>query len=300
MNKVYRNDVLENQHNHFGYVKLSLENEIVEKLIQVASKYNFQTDDYYTKKLNKINVSLFDRNSEEKKGFFEEVSQVISRFIEDTFLSYEPVMINLWSKLPGSGKLEVHQNWTHVDERFFTSVSLWIPLQDTNRNNGTIEVVPSSHNRFCDIRGVNIDSLFYSIEDYIIKSKLIPIDTVKGEALSISDSIIHYSGPNNSDKPRNSIQVLLKPIEATPIFFVGERDTSTVHLYTVTKDFFFDLNLEKLKTSSPDNAIKHLGAFEYLFRKLDIETFENRMKKDKFTVQTFNEPLEKLKLQQNL
>ena len=53
---------------------------------------------------------------------------------------YVPLCVNVFEKLPNSGNdaVPIHQNPSFVDEPEFKSYSIWIPLQDVDKDNGTV------------------------------------------------------------------------------------------------------------------------------------------------------------------
>ncbi len=254
-----------------GFVRSELLNQAeIDQLLAVARSFGFRTADFYKEKLVGMNVSLFDSRKEEREKFFDAVWNILSKKINEVLVNYEPVMINFWSKLPGGGDLELHQNWAHLDETKFTSLSLW--------KNGTLEVVPGSQRKLSTVRGPGINHAFQQIEDYIIKERLVPLDFNTGEVVFIDDSIIHYTGHNHDTNPRDSIQVLLKPVEAQALFFVGEgRDIdNTVRCFEVPRNFFPNLDLSEARFKLPDGA-RLVNTFQSSFPQLTVPEFENIM-----------------------
>ncbi len=64
--------------------------------------------------------------------------------------------------------MPIHQNWTFVDEDKFTSVSVWVPLCDVSRFNGTLEVVPKTHNTLTKYRSPSIPWVFAEPVDVVV------------------------------------------------------------------------------------------------------------------------------------
>lgn len=45
-----------------------------------------------------------------------------------------------------------------------------------------------------------------------------------GEAVCFDDSLLHYTGPNKTDQPREAIQLVVKPKEAPARFYYRHLD----------------------------------------------------------------------------
>lgn len=260
-----------------GYlVTRLLDNETVEHLKKLVHDSGFKTSGESKKRLGGINVSLYDNRMDVREHFFNEVWKSIAPKLKGLVENYEPAMINFWSKVPGGGSLELHQNWTHVDEDKFISMSLWIPLQPTSRKNGTIELVPRSQQKISGIRGPGIEHVFRDIQKEIITNYLVPINLEVGEVVFLDDSIIHYTG-NNTDmeNSRDSIQVLLKPVEAPALFFLGDKKETgnTVKCYEVERNFFSNLIPGRLERESVQHA-KLLKTLTRDFQQLSMDQFK--------------------------
>jgi hypothetical protein len=274
---IFKDTTWNKEINEDGFVKCKfLEANDIADLLSIANSFGFKTGDVYKGKLVGMNVSLFDARKEQREKFFDAVWNILASKVNNVLDRYEPVMINFWSKLPGGGDLELHQNWTHVNEADYTSLSLWIPLQPTSRKNGTLEVVPKSHKKIGTVRGPGIGHMFERIEKEIIDKYLIPIDLEVGEVAFIDDSIVHYTGHNNDVSPRNSIQVLLKPAEAPALFFIGDGKEvdNTVKCFEVERNFFSNLELSEARIKEPKLA-KLVNTFKSDFKQLSLPEFES-------------------------
>lgn len=194
-------------------------------------------------------LSFFRSNDELKKQIFKEMwsffEQKISKYLPD----YEPLIVNMFNKKPKGGEVPIHQNWTFVDENYHTSVSVWIPLCDVNRTNGTLEVVPGSHVNTSKYRGPSIPWAFTGIEEVLKKKHMHPLELTKGQVAIIDDAVIHYSSDNFSDYERPTIQLILKPKKAKAIHYhTNNLEKGIMDVYEVSPDFFmrFDMNSDEI------------------------------------------------------
>ena len=220
---------------------------------------------------NTYELTFFQKDAELKKKKFASYRDFMMPLLGKHLDRYEPLIINYFSKAPGSGEVPVHQNWTFVDERRFTSVSVWCPLQPVSRKNGTLEVVPGTQKVICDVRGPSIEWVFSDIIPELIEKYMVPLELKPGQVAVIDDSVIHYSGVNHSDAPRRAVQFILKPEEAQAIHYF--RDASDppgrVQLYEVGEEFFFDFDMR-----SRPNGGKLSDTITYLPRQISTAEME--------------------------
>jgi hypothetical protein len=99
-----------------------------------------------------------------------------------------------------------HQDWRY-GQGSVNSVTLWLPLQDVDASNGTIEVMAGSHL----VGYLGADELSnprrFAIPDSALPALPISIAELKlGEAIIFSQFLAHRSGHNTSGRPRITVQ----------------------------------------------------------------------------------------------
>jgi hypothetical protein len=195
------------------------------------------------------------------------VHALMAEKIADLLPGYEPLVINFFEKLPHSGydPVPIHQNPSFVEEPAYKSVSLWIPLQDVNRDNGTVGVLRGSHSRFNTMRSGNMahEEVFALVDKVLEEEHFEPMELKVGEAIALDDSIIHWSYPNESEQSRRAIQLIMVPSATKHIYYYYDDTTAPpmMDLYSVDKDFFFSFNCK----SRPEQ-LEHIGRVPYRYR----------------------------------
>lgn len=152
----------------------------------------------------------------------------------------------------GKGVLALHQDWNIVDETQFRSYNLWIPLVDTNAENGAVHVLPKSHNKEHTIRGPRIPFQWKNLEEKIY-AKMTRLDMKAGDALVYDHALWHSSPPNHSNVQRPAVVVGMVE-KGTPLkAWYGEGNS--IAEYELNASYFFDeiditrpTSLKKIKT----------------------------------------------------
>lgn len=234
--------------------------------------------------------TFIDKNIAYKKEVFKVIDEVFKPHYDRILNNFEPIIANYIRKTPHAGEVPMHQNWAFTDERKATSISIWVPLVDSHRGNGALEVVPGSHKRFGENRGPMIPWELEGVKEEIIKNDLVTCDIKAGEAIVLDDSIVHYSFPNQTDKLRIAIQLILIPKELPSFHY--HRDVhnkpNEVQILEVNHDFYMQFNPWK----KPEN-VKKIGSIPFKENNLSYQEFKERLFKKRF-----DEPatiLEKLK-----
>lgn len=118
----------------------------------------------------------------------------IIRFLDQIFLK------------PGGGK-GVGTNW-HTDNAYFQSpiktegTGLWIALQDSNLDNGTMTVIPKSHLEDPEHERDFSSDHHITCAANIDPSKAIPVIVPAGGVVFFNFGIVHSTGDNNTNEDR--------------------------------------------------------------------------------------------------
>lgn len=147
------------------------------------------------------------------------------------------------AKPPGNaGILPPHADWNIVDERFFRSYNLWIPLVDTTVENGAVHVIPGSHNWLDYFRGPGIENPFAAHKDAIWKA-MQPLEMRAGTALLYDHRLLHASPVNRTDGLRLACVMGIQPKAAEMRYYHGEGNL--VREYVAHAAFFMLENPER-------------------------------------------------------
>ena len=236
-------------------------------------KYQSETEITY-------DFTFIDKNSDYKQQVFDMITQAFKKRVDDYLDDYKPIIANFIRKQEDGGEVPLHQNWAFADEHTCATVSIWCPLVDSNKENGTLEVVPGSHKRFGEVRGPMIKSELAGIQQEIIDKFMLPIETKAGNCVILDDSIVHYSSPNHTDGLRLAIQLILIPSEEKSIHFHMDlaKDRSHVEVLEVDRDFYMKFNPWK----KPSEDVKRINSFTYVPFDMTIEEFEAKLSQPRF------------------
>lgn len=253
MKPVFRDPELEKVFGEKGYVIVPfLSPEEVEKL----KKQFFDTieesggprtsehTDFDTKADISYDFTFIDKNVDYKKKVYDIITETF-RARADAYLDdYTPIIANYIRKQEGGGEVPMHQNWAFVDEMNYTSVSIWVPLVDSNEENGTLQMVEGSHKKFGKLRGPMIPWELRGIKDEIVSGHLTPMNVKAGQGVILDDSIVHYSNINKTPGLRLAIQLIMIPKAATSIHYHLDRtkDQNSVTMLETNVDFYMNFH----------------------------------------------------------
>lgn len=191
--------------------------------VQGSARDSFQAAD----------VAIKRRIHDEVTGF---LTPRFDRILDD----FLPLSVVLVEKEPGSGEVPMHQHWTLVDESRFEAITIHIPLLDTTRRNGALEVVPGSHKVFSQHRSQAIPQPFRDFVPALKESYCEPVELEFGEAAVFVDSLLHYSPDNRSGENRLACNVVLRPREAQPIYHHwNPAIPNRLWVFAIDEDFLY-------------------------------------------------------------
>ena len=288
MRKVFRDVELEKQFQEMGYVKVPfltsdeinfLKNAYQESLPNSQGSLQPDEADYKSTSEITYDFTFIDRNTNYKRQVFEIITPLFQKHADKYLKDYDPIIANFISKKHEGGEVPLHQNWAFVDERQYTSISIWCPLVDTSPENGTLEIVDKSHKRFGELRGPMVPWEIDPLTEEIIKDHLTPMNAKAGEAVILDDSILHYSRPNEGQINRLAIQLIMKPREAKCIHhhLDMDGDRSEVEILEVTEEFFMSFHPWR----KPKDQ-KRLRSVPFELRELDSKSFQQALNGPRF------------------
>lgn len=183
--------------------------------------------------------SLYSLNLDYRKKINDEILKILSPFYNELFQHYKTVINSFIVKYNGEeSAFSLHQDSTSLDENVYSPLSVWIPLQDTNIDNGCLCVVPQSHKIFYPYRGISFPTPFSNIEN-TLRKYLEPIEMKAGDILLFDNRLVHYSPANHSSKPRIVAMSGIFPQEAKLIncFQDNSLENAPLEIYEQDDDF---------------------------------------------------------------
>lgn len=248
-NIVFKNPELEKEFNQKGYVTIPfLSTEEVEELKKMFFDTIEQSGgpktsgnvDFDSKSEISYDFTFIDKNIDYKKKVFEIITEKFQPIADKYLNNYKPIIANYIRKKQDGGEVPMHQNWAFVDEVKYTSVSVWVPLVDSNEENGTLQMVDGSHKKFGQYRGPMVPWELRNLSKEIIAKHLTPMNIKAGQGVILDDSIVHYSNINKTPGLRLAIQLIMIPAEANSIHYHLDRelDPNNIHALETNVDFY--------------------------------------------------------------
>lgn len=234
MLNVFRDKKLNHRFNKFGYVVVDFL-----KPEQVSQLGNFYSANPHPNAAA-FHTTHFAEDKVYKKEIHTAITKALQPGITDLLLNYQPVLGNYMVKEGrGTGPMPLHADWTYVQEPQHASISIWVPLVDTNEENGCIGVIPFSQHLSHPIRGPRILQWEYPTNDKLISAmgKLLPMKA--GQALIYDHRLLHYSPANNSPHVRPAVNLSLVPCNVRVIHYTVPLNEHQLHLYDVTSNDFY-------------------------------------------------------------
>lgn len=293
MRRLLINDELEKQFHRDGFITLDLlsEDKVIE-LFQLISDLNQGHIKNSIEENSTYKLSFFNNDLEFKKKVFDTLTAFFQPIVDKHLKNYKPLIINIFDKEPSKGEVPIHQNWTFVDEDKYTSVSVWIPLVNVSRENGTLEVVKGTHKILSKYRSPSLPWVFDDLNDILKKKYLEPFELKIGQAAIIDDGILHWSSENKTDVVRTAVQLIMIPEEADAIHYHQEVGEEYTKVYKVDPEFFMQFNMKEIPDGYPvidrkKISLKKLNEEEFV----NIVSIQNPSIKEKLKRKTFIDKL---------
>ncbi len=261
VSRVFTNDLLQKEFDRKGYVLLRslLSAEEVQKLNDLFLQFQKQFE-------GPFHTSHFSSNVEYKQKVHDTISTLVFPKAGSYLSSYRPLFGNFMVKNPDpTVAMDLHADWTYVDETLFSSAAIWIPLVDVNEQNGCFGLIEGSHKVTNLIRGPLIRQSTRD-RDHVWEKrygKLMPMNA--GDALIYNHRLLHYSPANKSKQTRPAINLTTVPQQAPVIHYCMPEGTDEIRVYEVpSSDFYIRYThfqkpeTETLKAILPKDTVKYI------------------------------------------
>ena len=172
-----------------------------------------------------------------KTEISDKICAIIGESLSKQFTNFR--LIGAAYLIKGCGKhseMPMHQDWTIVDEQKFYAANVWIPLTDTDEENGTLELMKGSHKWNEALRAPTLPMSFEGLEEKI-KPKLTVVPAKKGEVIILNQATIHYSKPNMTDEIRPAITTGLISEHAPLKFHYWDKERKQIEEFEQADDF---------------------------------------------------------------
>ncbi|MEZ5002406.1 MAG: phytanoyl-CoA dioxygenase family protein [Chitinophagales bacterium] len=172
-----------------------------------------------------------------KKQLSQQIIEIVFPQLNSTFKEFKLLGGNFLYKLPGDeSQMGIHQDWTVVDEKEYQSITVWIPLCDTNEENGAIQCIPGSHQWTEALRAPSLPIAHSEVYSELVHHlELQP--QAAGEAFIFNHALLHASPPNLSSTPRIAVTIGLVHATADLMMYYKSKD-GTVDQYSMPDDMF--------------------------------------------------------------
>lgn len=226
-NSKLKNEIFEN-----GFAVISIDFSILTKLKHVYNENH---------KLKHENggmfYSVYSENLEYRNKIHLELGKILSPFYQETFINYKVVLNSFIIKGFGEkSEFQVHQDSTGLDESKYSPLSVWIPLEAVNENNGSLHVIPKSHHYATPFRGISIKPNF---QDYTkdLMPYFKPLNLEKGQAIIFDNRLIHTSSKNLSNQNRVVVMSGIFPKDAKIISCYQSENSDFIEIFEQNDDF---------------------------------------------------------------
>lgn len=174
------------------------------------------------------------------------LSQVITAMLRPKVQQYFPdsrlcfgSFIVKQPHLPNS-EVQMHQDWSFVDETQFASYGIWCPLTDVDRQNGCLSVIQGSHLFNRHPRGLLNEFPYPELLPALQADWLTHIPMRAGQALVYDSRLFHCSAINHSDEERIVAAGLMVPQAAALRYYHRDlqNPAAPLEVFEVDDDFY--------------------------------------------------------------
>ena len=268
MQQIFKDEIVQQQFDSKGFVLLDagLDNEVnrLQGFInsnfgQYAGQiyYSLMANDYAT------NMVIKDR-----------IRTILSPFYEKYFANYRSLTESFLVKPASTAdELFLHQDWCYTNEAKHYSLTVWIPLEDVDEQNGTLFFLPGSHRWFNVLRSLTLPTGRIASSNGLLQH-IEKVNVKKGQAVVFHSGAFHGSYPNQTNRDR--IVVTANVLEKdSPFLYYQKASETTANVFHLDDNTL----LRELSTlvTGVDPTSPMIETIPYQHKVLTREDFEGHL-----------------------
>lgn len=184
--------------------------------------------------------TVYSQDVAYRKRIHEMLQDILQPSLEAHFENYSNALNFFINKLPGDQSgFALHQDSSAIDEFKHSALSVWMPLQNVDENNGALWLIEKTHQLFSPFRSVSFAPPFAAIKDTLV-DYLQPIPLKAGQALFFDARVVHTSGRNTSGKNRLAVVSGILPAEYDFQLSYQDAPNDPIELYRQAPDFLIN------------------------------------------------------------
>jgi hypothetical protein len=184
--------------------------------------------------------SLFHIDSDSSKSTSNQILNILNSKLEATFVDYYSPVASFMVKNPNKfGITELHRDYSIQDESMFQYRNIWIPLVDTNEQNGALYAMKRSHSYFDYPLPMFCKWPYNKFKDDLFQYCDI-IDAKAGDLVVYADRTLHGSFINQTSSPRPVVHFGLLHPDTNLCYHYLDESKNEVSTYDVPFSFFFE------------------------------------------------------------
>jgi len=182
---------------------------------------------------------IFSKDITYRNKIHDSINQILDTCFNRWFKNFKSAVNTFVIKVPGaSGQVPIHQDGAAIDELEYSSINIWIPLQEINETNSALHIIPRSHHIFLPYRCATVEPIQKNIDNELYRY-FKPIYLKLGQVLFFDSRMFHYSPPNLSEHNRVIVVCRICPIEADIVAYYKESGNpkSSVEMWRCPDDY---------------------------------------------------------------
>lgn len=233
----FKNIEFQNEYQEVGYVHIpNVLNEQEVKSLLDLFHYYYPEEGVTTTLWN----SLCDIPHDQSKTLSNQILKIVKPRLDEHITNYVSPAATFLVKNPiDNGLVTLHRDFSVQDEPTFSYQNIWLPLVDTNEENGRLCVLPKGHKLFNYPLPHNTVWPYLEHEQLMLKHCHY-VDAKAGDLIVYSDLALHASMPNKTKTPRPVVHFGLLHPEAKLYYYYLDEKTQMVTVYEVPYPFFFE------------------------------------------------------------